>query len=72
MKEKDKTSEKEQSEISDLLDEEFKVMIMKMFKKLGRKIDAYSENFNKKLKNIRNRAEEYKNWNEKYTKRNQQ
>lgn len=61
MKEKDKTSEKEQSEISDLLDEEFKVMIMKMFKKLGRKIDAYSENFNKKLKNIRNRAEEYKN-----------
>ena len=61
MKEKDKTSEKEQSEISDLLDEEFKVMIMKMLTELGRKIDAYSENFNKKLKNIRNRAEEYKN-----------
>ena len=46
-------------EISNLLDKEFKVMIMKTFNKLGRRMDEHSDNFNKKSKEELDRAEEY-------------
>ena len=61
---KSKTSEEELSKvkISDLLAKGFKVMIIKMCNKVGRRIDANSDNFNKMLRNIKkelDRAEEY-------------
>ena len=48
MKEQDKTSEKElnEVEISNLPNEEFKIMIIKMLTKHGR-IDEHSQNFKK-------------------------
>ena len=56
MKEKDKTPAEELSklEISNLLDEEFKVMIIKMLIKLGRRMDEQSEKFKEELENIKN------------------
>ena len=66
-KEQDKTPEKELSEmeISNLYNKDFKVMIIKMFKELWRRLDEHSEKlevFNKELKNIkRNKDEEYNN-----------
>ena len=48
--------------ISDLLAKGFKVMIIKMCNKVGRRIDENSDNFNKMLRNIKkelDRAEEY-------------
>ena len=51
VKEQDKTPEKEQSEveIGDLPDKEFRVMIIKMFKELRRRLDEQSEEFLTKI-----------------------
>ena len=48
IKEQDKASEKyfNEKEISNLPDEEFKVMVIKMLTKQGRRMDGHSENFN--------------------------
>ena len=50
-KEHDKTPEEEQSEveIGDLPDKEFRVMIIKMFKELRRRLDEQSEEFLTKI-----------------------
>ena len=47
-KKKDKTLKKElnETEISNLLDKEFKVMVIKMLPKFRRRMDEYRENFN--------------------------
>ena len=47
MKEQDKTSEKElnKEEVSNLSNKEFKVIIIKMFNKLRRRMGEHSENF---------------------------
>ena len=54
MKEQDKTSREknlnETTELSNLPDKEFKVMVLKMLTELGRRMDRHSENFNKKWK----------------------
>ena len=67
MKKQDKTIEEELSEmdVSKLPEMEFKEMILKMLKKLGRRLDEKSENSkvsNKEFKNIKmnqTRDEEY-------------
>ena len=58
-KEQDKTPEEELSkvEIGNLPKKEFRVVIVKMIKELGRRMDAQSkklEVFNKELENIKN------------------
>ena len=55
MKEQDKISEKDinETEISNLFDEEFHVMVTKMFTELRRRMDERSEIFNKDVENIR-------------------
>ena len=55
MKEQDKTSEKafNKMKINDLPDKEFKIMVIKMFTKFGRRMDKHSENFNKEIKHMR-------------------
>ena len=58
MKEQDKTLEEEltEVEIGKLLEKEFKVMIIKMIKELGRRLDEQSEKSevsNKELENIK-------------------
>ena len=57
--EQDKTSEEELSdvELGNLPEEEFKVMIIKMIKELGKRMDEQSEKlevFNKEFENIKN------------------
>ena len=67
MKKQDKTIEEELSEVdvSKLPEKEFKEMILKMLKKLGRRLDEKSQNSkvsNKEFKNIKinqTRDEEY-------------
>ena len=59
MKEKDKNPEEELSdvEIGNLPKKEFRVMIIKVIKELGRRMYAQSkklEAFNKKIENIKN------------------
>lgn len=52
MKEQDKLPEKKspnKMEISNLINKEFKVMIIKVFRKFGRRMQKHSENFNKEL-----------------------
>ena len=66
MKEKDKTPEEELSEvkIGNLPEKVFSIMIIKMSKELGRRMDAESkklEVFNKELENIKNNQTEMKN-----------
>ena len=63
MKEQDKTSEElSKVEICKLPDKEFKVMIIKMLNKPRRRMNEYSEKFNKDLEiKEPNRAEEYNN-----------
>ena len=65
MKEQGETPEDELSdiEISNLPNKEFKVIIIKMPKELGRRMDGQSENFNRvrEYKEEQNRAEEYNN-----------
>ena len=65
-KEQDKASEElSEVEIGNLPEKLFGVMIIKMIKELGRRMDAQSKNlevFNKELENIRKaRDEEYSN-----------
>ena len=48
-------------EISNLPDKEFKVIIIKMLNKLGRRMDEHSEKFNKDLENIKKNQTELKN-----------
>ena len=70
MKEQDKTPKKElnETEISTILDKEFKVMIKNMLHGLERRIEGLNENFNKETESTlkRTRVEEYNNWNKKY------
>ena len=60
-------------EISTLSNEEFKVMIVKMLRELGRRMNRQSEKFNKMLENIRKNETKLKNiiTEIKYVKRNQ-
>ena len=79
MKEQDKISEGELSEMetSNLPSKEFKVMIIKMLKELGRRMDKQSEKLdvlNKELENIKKNQTEMKTTITeilKYTRRNQ-
>ena len=62
MKEQVKTTEDEWSKVEagNLLDKEFKVMFVKMFKQLRRKLDVENEKlevFNKELESIKNQTE---------------
>ena len=73
IKEQDEASEKDlnETDISDLLYKEFKIMIIKMLTKLRRTMDQQSENFNigrkcKKVPNRNYRPEKYSNETEKY------
>ena len=63
MKKQDTTSEKvlNETEINNLPDKLFKVMIIQMLTKLGIKIDKHSKNFNKELENIKKNQSELKN-----------
>ena len=47
-------------EISRLSSEEFKVMIMKMLRELGRRMNRQREKFNKRLENIRKNETAFK------------
>lgn len=48
-------------EISNLLSEDFKAVVIKMLKKLRTSVDEYSENFNKELENVEKNHTELKN-----------
>ena len=62
MKEQNKTTEEElnEVEIGNLPYRKFKVMIIKMFKELRRRMNKHSENFNKNLENIKKNQTEMK------------
>ena len=47
-------------EISRLSSEEFKVMIMKMLRELGRRMNRHREKFNKRLENTRKNETAFK------------
>ena len=55
IQEQNKTPEKElnKMKINNLLDKEFKEMVIKMLTELGRRMDDHSENFNKEIENTR-------------------
>ena len=61
-------------EISDLLDKEYKKMIIKMLNTLGRRMDEHRNNFSKELEHIKKNQTEVKNTinekKKKYTRRN--
>ena len=63
MREEDKTPEEQLSEVelSNLPDKEFKVMIIKMLRELGRRMDEQSNKFNKELENIKKNQRKVKN-----------
>ena len=44
-------------EITNLLKKEFAVMIIKMLKQLGRRVDIHSEKFNTEVENIKNQTD---------------
>ena len=79
MKEQDKTPEKQLSgvEIGNLLEKEFRIMIVKMIQDLRKRMEArikkMQEMFNKDLEELKNKQTEMKSTitNEKYTRRNQ-
>ena len=77
MKEQDNTPEEQlrEVEIDNLPEKEIRVMTVKMFQDLWKRMAAQTkksqEMFNKQLKDIKNRVEQFNNWNEKYTRRNQ-
>ena len=79
MKEQDKTPEKQlnEVEIGNVPEKEFRIMIVKMIQGLGKRMEAKIENmqemFNKDLEELKNKQtdEQYNNWNENYTRRNQ-
>lgn len=52
MKEPDKTHEKKQlmTQVNNLLNKEFKALLITMLIGLGKRTDEHSENFNKELK----------------------
>ena len=54
MKEQEKTPEKinNKTEINNLLDKEFKALVIKILTKLEKRIDVHSEHFNKEQENI--------------------
>ena len=65
-KKQDKTPEVElrEMEIGNLLEKAFMVIIVKMIKELGRRMDTHNEKlevFNKELENIKNNQTEMKN-----------
>ena len=55
MKDQDKTPEKDLNKMktSNLTDAEFKTLVISMLGKLRGRIDQLSENFNKKIENIK-------------------
>lgn len=55
MKIQDKTSEKNfyETEITNLLDKEFKVIVIKMFIECWKRMDGHSENVNKEIESKR-------------------
>ena len=63
MKEQDKTQEEKLSEmeVSNLPNNQFKVMITKMLNELRRRMDEQSEKFNKELENMNKNKTEMKN-----------
>ena len=67
MKEQDKTQEKQlnEVEIGNLPDKEFRIMIVKMIKDLGRRMEAKIEKmqamFNKDLEELKNKQTEMNN-----------
>ena len=57
MKEQEKTPEKNNTnerEINNLLDKEFKALVIRMLTESGKRTDEHSENFNKELESIKN------------------
>ena len=48
-------------EINNLLDKEFKLMIIKILRELRRRMNGHSEKFNKVLENIRKNQTKLKN-----------
>ena len=77
MKEQDKTpKELSEVEMGNLPSIGFKVTSVKTFRELGRRLNEQSEKLevlNKEWENIKKEPdEEYNNWNEKHTRRNQQ
>ena len=48
-------------EIRNLLNKEFKVVIIKLLNELGRRMDEYNETFNKELENTKKNQKELKN-----------
>ena len=77
MKEQDKTpKELSEVEMGNLPSTGFKVTSVKTFRELGRRLNEQSEKLevlNKEWENIKKEPdEEYNNWNEKHTRRNQQ
>ena len=79
MKEQDKTPEKQlnEVEIGNLPEKEFRIMMVKMIQDLGirmeAKIEKMQEMINKDLEELKNKQtdDQYNNWNENYTGRNQ-
>ena len=79
VEEQDKTPEKQlnEVEIGKLPEKEFRIMIVKMIqdlrKRMEAKIEKMQEMFNKDLEELKkkHRDEQYNNWNENYTRRNQ-
>ena len=61
--EQDKAPEKglNETEISDLLDKEFKQNIIRMLTDIGRRLDEHSELISKELENIKKNQSEMKN-----------
>ena len=59
MKAQNKTPEKElnKMETSNLLDAEFKILVIRMLNELRRRVDELSENFNKDIGNIKTEVE---------------
>ena len=64
-------------EIGNLPEKEFRMMIVKMIQDLRKRMEAkikkMPEMFNKDLEELKNKQtdEQYNNWNENYTRRNQ-
>ena len=58
--EHEKTPEKttNETEINNLPDEEFKALVIRMVTELRRRIDEYSENFNKELENTKRTSQD--------------
>ena len=67
MKKQDKTPEKQlnEGEIGNLLEKEFRIMIVKMIQDLRKRMEAKTEKmqemFNKDLEELKNRNEQYTN-----------